>query len=276
MSPPATDMSESDEEENLVRALADLELLEAAYPDEISTKEDSIFPLRFSFRLPDSSSVINLELPSGYPLLNAVRITSFHATTSGGKARLEAAVAAMKKAALEALELEEEGGLACCAAGFEAWHDYTEETSVLQAEQVSPPIFKKAVKIHKWITGAPLVDRKSSFIAHVCSVSKEHDVHEALDQLIHDNPKLTRASHNMWAYRFTESLENGDFVLKHDNDDDGEDAAGSRLAHLLHVRNEDGAFVVVSRFYGGTKLGPKRFAHITNVASEILESFRER
>ena len=59
-------------------------------------------------------------------------------------------------------------------------------------------------------------------------------------------------------------------VLKHDNDDDGEDAAGSRLAHLLEMRHEDGIVIVVSRWFGGIHLGPKRFAHINNVARELL------
>jgi hypothetical protein len=75
------------------------------------------------------------------------------------------------------------------------------------------------------------------------------------------------------AYRFTEQLPGSDDrprILKHDNDDDGEDAAGSRLAHLLEMRQEDGVFVVVSRWFGGIKLGPKRFAHITNVAGQLL------
>jgi putative IMPACT (imprinted ancient) family translation regulator len=73
------------------------------------------------------------------------------------------------------------------------------------------------------------------------------------------------------AYRFTEQLPGSDTrILKHDNDDDGEDAAGSRLAHLLEMRHEDGVFVVVSRWFGGTKLGAKRFAHITNVAGQLL------
>jgi putative IMPACT (imprinted ancient) family translation regulator len=59
-------------------------------------------------------------------------------------------------------------------------------------------------------------------------------------------------------------------VKKHDNDDDGEDAAGGRLAQLLELRREDGVMVVVSRWYGGIQLGPKRFAHITNAAREVL------
>jgi len=44
-------------------------------------------------------------------------------------------------------------------------------------------------------------------------------------------------------------------ILKHDNDDDGEDGAGSRLAHLLEMRKEDGVLVVVSRWFGGIHLG---------------------
>ena len=60
-------------------------------------------------------------------------------------------------------------------------------------------------------------------------------------------------------------------ILKHDNDDDGEDAAGGRLAMLLDVRDEDGVMVVVSRWYGGVKLGPRRFAMIANVARELLD-----
>jgi putative IMPACT (imprinted ancient) family translation regulator len=64
-------------------------------------------------------------------------------------------------------------------------------------------------------------------------------------------------------------------VKKFDNEDDGEDGAGPRLAQLLEMRGEDGVLVVVSRWYGGIKLGPKRFAHITNVARELLISCHE-
>lgn len=73
-----------------------------------------------------------------------------------------------------------------------------------------------------------------------------------------------------FAYRFKQP-END--VIQHDNDDDGEQGAGSRLAHLLEMRKEDGVLIVVSRWFGGTLLGPKRFAHISNVARELLLHF---
>lgn len=83
-----------------------------------------------------------------------------------------------------------------------------------------------------------------------------------------------------WAYRVRETIHNPSnattptIVLKHDNDDDGEDAAGGRLAHLLDIRDEDGVLVVVSRWYGGTQLGPRRFALINNVARDVLEQMK--
>jgi len=42
------------------------------------------------------------------------------------------------------------------------------------------------------------------------------------------------------------------------------------LAHLLQMRGDDGVLIVVSRWFGGIQLGPKRFAHIVNVARELL------
>ena len=38
--------------------------------------------------------------------------------------------------------------------------------------------------------------------------------------------------------------------MKHDKDDDGEDAAGSKLAYLLNMRKDENVLVVVSRWYG--------------------------
>jgi putative IMPACT (imprinted ancient) family translation regulator len=51
-------------------------------------------------------------------------------------------------------------------------------------------------------------------------------------------------------------------VAQQDNNDDGETAAGSRLAHLLQVMDVKCACVVVSRWYGGVKLGPDRLVSL--------------
>ena len=74
--------------------------------------------------------------------------------------------------------------------------------------------------------------------------------------------KIARATHNVWAYRVGNAS---------DNDDDGETAAGGRMAELLAVCGVDGWLCVVTRHYGGIKLGPDRFRHFKNAARELLE-----
>ena len=80
--------------------------------------------------------------------------------------------------------------------------------------------------------------------------------------------RYSRATHNIFAYRFT-CPRTG--VVYHDNDDDGEDAAGGRLAELLRLMGADGVAVIVSRWFGGTLLGPDRFKFISNSARRLLE-----
>lgn len=59
-------------------------------------------------------------------------------------------------------------------------------------------------------------------------------------------------------------------ITYQDCDDDGETAAGGRLLHLLQVMNVWDVLVVVSRWYGGIKLGPDRFSIINKVAREAI------
>ena len=79
---------------------------------------------------------------------------------------------------------------------------------------------------------------------------------------------MSKATHNMRAYRFV-SATGGRVVA--DNDDDGEDGAGAKIAHLLEVLCAEGVLVVVARWYGGTHLGSDRFKHIAKLTQRILE-----
>lgn len=116
-----------------------------------------------------------------------------------------------------------------------------------------------------WHTGEPLTDRKSTFQAHLTRVDSARAIPTAMEVLLSDR-KIQSATHNVLAYRI--ELETGGFHS--DSDDDGESAAGGRLLHLLNVVNAKNVLVVVSRWYGGTKLGPDRFKHIQSVARDLL------
>ncbi|KAJ2513741.1 hypothetical protein GGH20_005105 [Coemansia sp. RSA 1937] len=108
--------------------------------------------------------------------------------------------------------------------------------------------------------------KKSVFVAHVAQVRSADDVRAVRDTLLQDK-KIAQATHNILAYRIT--LDNGS--VSQDNDDDGETAAGKRLGHLLHVLNAQNLVVVVTRWYGGTHLGPDRFKLINNAARLALD-----
>jgi len=60
-------------------------------------------------------------------------------------------------------------------------------------------------------------------------------------------------------------------VLTIDYDDDGETQAGARLKHLLDILELENVLVVVSRWYGGTHLGPDRFKLINQAARDALD-----
>ena len=289
----ATTMDHGHVNESLDRALADIEMLQAAYPDEIDfpaahgaeTKRQ--FPLQVTLRLledgtPSLSSSIRMEFVDGYPVQTGVQISSYR---SPEKDRIDAVARAVRLVAEECLQDGIEGGLACCATAMQTWQDYDDgQEDRQQHQQLSEETMSKKIatvadsipqsllplRQYEWITGEPLMDRKSIFLAHVCRVTSEAQVRESLAQLLTSSSKIQRATHNMYAWRLTEVLANQSKVLKHDNCDDGEDAAGSRMALLLHQRNEDGVIVVVSRWFGGVHLGPKRFAHIVNVSRDLL------
>jgi Uncharacterized protein family UPF0029 len=260
--------------ESLERALADIEMLQAAYPEEIDFDDDQVkeFPLQVTLKLGEQSSLV-LNFEDGYPIKTNIKISSYR---SPAKLRIDAVTRSVRLVAKDCLKDEMEGGLLCCAAAIDTWQEYQ------LLNQIKPPKSQitldtdflshqlESSRSYTWTTGEPLMDRKSIFLAHACRVVSEVEVREALAQLLSSSSKIQRATHNMYAWRVNEVLVDGTRVLKHDNDDDGEDAAGSKLALLLAQRKEDGVVVVVSRWFGGIHLGPKRFAHILNTTRELL------
>jgi hypothetical protein len=116
-----------------------------------------------------------------------------------------------------------------------------------------------------WIIAPALTEKKSTFVARCIGVTTAVEAQHLITSILTDK-KLQKATHNISAYRIVR--ENGTVIQ--DNDDDGETAAGSRLAHLLQVMQVKDVLVVVSRWYGGIKLGPDRFRCINTAARESL------
>ncbi|KAI0938144.1 hypothetical protein AcV5_001166 [Taiwanofungus camphoratus] len=136
-------------------------------------------------------------------------------------------------------------------------HEHTREMQEMEAR------IPEGVEI---IEAEPIHDRKSVFVGRACRITDPLQVQMILAHLMSDR-KIARAAHpiiNAWRCRVGN-------ILHQDNDDDGETAAGGRLAHLLQILEVDNVLVVVTRYYGGIHLGPDRFKHINQAARNALE-----
>uniref|UniRef100_A0A1B6H196 RWD domain-containing protein n=1 Tax=Cuerna arida TaxID=1464854 RepID=A0A1B6H196_9HEMI len=127
-----------------------------------------------------------------------------------------------------------------------------------------PSIIRRLEIFH----GEVITDRKSKFQGHAAVVTSVDQVKDMLSTLL-ENKKFAQATHNIYAYRVLKDGLPG--CMAQDCDDDGENAAGSRLLHLLQTMGAMNVMVVVSRWYGGVHLGPDRFRHINNAARQVLQ-----
>ncbi|MCF7820801.1 MAG: YigZ family protein [Candidatus Pacebacteria bacterium] len=105
--------------------------------------------------------------------------------------------------------------------------------------------------IHKII-----VDRKSSYSLSYLSVKTEAEIKAGVNYLKNDK-KLKKATHNSYAFRYQNSTQ----IIEGKNDD-GEKGAGNIILNYLQNNNLNSLLVVVSRYYGGIKLGADRFKNI--------------
>ncbi|MEM1411948.1 MAG: YigZ family protein [Pseudomonadota bacterium] len=85
--------------------------------------------------------------------------------------------------------------------------------------------------------------RRSRFIAQAAPISSEADT-----LAFHETVADLAATHNCWAWRLDG---------RHRHNDDGEPGgtAGRPILAVLEGRDLDGVMVVVTRYYGGIKLG---------------------
>ncbi|KAH8096666.1 ribosomal protein S5 domain 2-type protein [Cristinia sonorae] len=116
------------------------------------------------------------------------------------------------------------------------------------------------------VEAEPITDRKSAFVGRACKITDPAQVPLILSHLMSDR-RIARAAHpiiNAWRCQVGG-------VVHQDNDDDGETAAGGRLAHLLQILEVNDVLVVVTRYWGGIHLGPDRFKHINQSARNALE-----
>lgn len=117
-----------------------------------------------------------------------------------------------------------------------------------------------------WILSEPAIELKSVFVARCAAVTSPEQAAQYVEHLLASDKRVRNATHNITAWR----IKGPNGTSYQDCDDDGEDAAGGRLLHLMQLMDLWDCMVVVTRWYGGQKLGPRRFALINTVARDAF------
>ena len=91
--------------------------------------------------------------------------------------------------------------------------------------------------------------KKSIFITTIYHVSSQEEVQSHLLKI---QEEFRKATHNAYAYRI------GNPTLWEESSDDGEvkGCAGKPIMNILQKQEITNTLVIVTRFYGGVKLGP--------------------
>jgi hypothetical protein len=132
-------------------------------------------------------------------------------------------------------------------------HDLTEESAIKRVLDISHTD-------HKVVEG-------STFIGHAAEIDDKADVPVVLAGLMQD-PVIAGATHNMYAYRLDDPSKGSG--VSEGFSDDGEHGGGYKLLKRLQEIELTNVMVVVTRVFGNKHLGPKRFDHIKNSATDAL------
>ncbi|WP_438955355.1 YigZ family protein [Cognatiyoonia sp.] len=108
-----------------------------------------------------------------------------------------------------------------------------------------------------------LKDRGSKYAVSGGPVSTADDAKALLKDLC-GNKKFAKATHNTWAVILPDGT-----PLKND---DGETGAGMVILRMLEREGIKGEIVVVTRWFGGTKLGGDRFRRVQDAVRVYLDS----
>ncbi|CUH46075.1 YigZ family protein [Ruegeria atlantica] len=109
--------------------------------------------------------------------------------------------------------------------------------------------------------GLILTDRGSKYAVSGAAVQTREDVDAVLQDLKSDKA-YAKATHNTWAA----ILPTG--ALKAD---DGESGAGMVIVRMLERAGLEGHVIIVTRWYGGKKLGGDRFRRVQDATRAYLE-----
>ncbi|KPM44053.1 hypothetical protein AK830_g2559 [Neonectria ditissima] len=252
-----------DEVEAINSIYGDSSLVPADADDDASPSSST-----YVLKLPGDASSLRLSFPEDYPASPPSVLATHH--SSGGRRGAGARDLALFR---EVLGTVFEPGAVCLFDAVEDFSRRSEEDAASEpadpepttaAPEPDPAPELDAFPPPAWTLSEVITDSRSSFVAHVARVSSPAQARHHVQALLASDRRIRSATHNMTAWR----IRGPGSASFQDCDDDGEAAAGGRLLHLMQLMDVWDAMVVVTRWYGGVKLGPRRFAVINAAARD--------
>jgi len=111
--------------------------------------------------------------------------------------------------------------------------------------------------------GVILSDRGSRYAVSGAPVNDRDAIDVALAAL-KDDKSYAKATHNSWAAFLTNGALKGD---------DGESGAGMVILRMLERAGVHNHLIIVTRWYGGKKLGGDRFRRVQDCVRAYLDEF---
>lgn len=247
--------------------LDEVEAINSIYGDGTLAPTEDESSSTYILKLPGDASSLRIRFPDAYPAQPPLVLGTHH--SSGGVRGAGARDVRLFKDILPSVFQE---GSVCLFDAVEEFGRRVEEQAPgpeetqdgPEDEEAAPREDEGTLPAPDWTLSAVVVENKSTFVARVARASSPEEARSHVAHLLASDRKVRLATHNITAWRIR-----GDGATQfQDCDDDGETAAGGRLLHLMQVMDVWGVVVVVSRWYGGVKLGPRRFAVINGVARD--------
>ena len=114
------------------------------------------------------------------------------------------------------------------------------------------------------VQSAHKMEEGTTVMGHAATISSQQDVSAVLAKLYQDR-LVASADHNIYAYRVGRSAN-----MKEGFNDDKEHGAGQALLKLLQDEKRSNVIIVITRWFGGKHLGPRRFELFKVSACEAL------
>lgn len=117
----------------------------------------------------------------------------------------------------------------------------------------------------RWYTSSTLILKKSRFKAFLKPIKSADEIPHLLKEHVKLDKNIANATHrNMYAWK-TGGGQFGWF-------DDKEGGSGERILSVIDICRLTNIIIIVTRWYGGTPLGPDRFKCNSNVSIEALKN----